>query len=111
MPRRNLIRILTAALLLAFSVTTATAGELLDRLLGRHYYRLPDHVDSPWQSAGLPPGPHRYGEQHVSGGWYGYGFGVPVYRWGYFGAHYRPVSIFHKGYYNDYSQWGYRHGY
>ncbi len=110
MPRRNLIGVLAAALLLAFSVTTATAGELLDRLLGRHHH-LPDHVDSPWQSAGLPPGPHRYGEQHVSGQWYGYGFGVPVYRWGYFGAHYRPVSIFHKGYYNDYSQWGYRHGY
>ena len=25
--------------------------------------------------------------------WYGYGFGVPTYNWGYFGAAYHPASI------------------
>ena len=58
------------------------------------------------------PGPYRY-PQHADGRypWYGYGFGVPTYNWGYFGAHYRPMSICHTGYYGEFVQWGYRRGY
>ena len=59
-----------------------------------------------------PPGPHRYPEYNTGCyPWYGYGFGVPTYNWGYFGAHYRPFSVSHTGYYNDFVQWGYRRGY
>jgi len=58
------------------------------------------------------PGPYRY-PQYKGGNypWYGYGFGVPTYQWGYFGAEYRPASISHHGYYGDFTQWGYRRGY
>ena len=58
------------------------------------------------------PGPHRYPEYNTGNyPWYGYGFGVPTYNWGYFGAHYRPTVVSHKGYYGHYTQWGYRTGY
>ncbi len=59
-----------------------------------------------------PPGPQRY-PAYSSGNypWYGYGFGVPTYNWGYFGVRYRPSNYVHEGYYGDYYQWGYRRGY
>ena len=38
-------------------------------------------------------------------------YGVPTYNWGYFGAHYRPTIVSHKGYYGKCTQWGYRSGY
>lgn len=45
-------------------------------------------------------------------GWSGYGFGgIPTYRWGYFGAHYRPVRMYHCGYYGNRLSIGYRRGY
>ena len=43
--------------------------------------------------------------------WYGYGFGVPTYSWGWFGVKYRPAVTCHRGYYDDFYQWGYRQGY
>lgn len=58
-----------------------------------------------------PPNPYRYTGGNPCKDWYGYGFGVPTYNWGYFGARYSSVSICHKGYYGDYYQWGYRQGY
>jgi hypothetical protein len=43
---------------------------------------------------------------------YAYGFPVPTYKWGWFGAkHYYPRTHAHRGYYGDYWQWSYRHGY
>ncbi len=46
------------------------------------------------------------------GAWYGYGFPVQTYRWGWFGAgHYDPITLWHKGYYGDECRWGYRCGY
>jgi len=62
------------------------------------------------------PGPHRFGQGQGNSGqgnskWYGYGFGVPPYNWGYFGVRYRPWSVSHTGYYGDFTQWGYRRGY
>jgi hypothetical protein len=42
---------------------------------------------------------------------YSYGFPVPTYNWGWFGAkHYYPRTISHRGYYGDYWQWSYRRG-
>ena len=47
-----------------------------------------------------------------SQGWTGYGFGgVPTYQWGYFGARYRPVKVYHRGYYGHRMSYGYRRGY
>ena len=59
-----------------------------------------------------PPGPYRY-PPYANGmyPWHGYGFGVPTYSWGYFGATYRPACLCHYGYYGDFSQFGYRRGY
>ena len=59
-----------------------------------------------------PPGPYRY-PPYANGmyPWHGYGFGVPTYSWGYFGATYRPAVLCHFGYYGDFSQFGYRRGY
>jgi hypothetical protein len=47
-----------------------------------------------------------------AGGWYGYGFPVPTFRWGWFGAaHYYPTVFWHEGYYGDCCRYGYRRGY
>ena len=47
-----------------------------------------------------------------AGGWYGYGFPVSTFRWGWFGAaHYYPTVFWHEGYYGDCCRYGYRHGY
>ena len=40
-----------------------------------------------------------------------YGFPGPSFRWGWFGVNYRPRMAHHKGYYNDFWEWGYRRGY
>jgi hypothetical protein len=59
-----------------------------------------------------PPGPYRF-PAYANGNypWYGYGFGVPTYGWGYFGSTYRPAVLCHHGYYDDFTQFGYREGY
>jgi hypothetical protein len=47
-----------------------------------------------------------------AGGWYGYGFPVSTFRWGWFGgAHYYPTVFWHKGYYGDCCRYSYRRGY
>ncbi len=51
-------------------------------------------------------------QQTTAAGWPGYGFGgVPTYQWGYFGARYRPIKIYHQGYYGHQISYGYRRGY
>ncbi len=45
-------------------------------------------------------------------GWYGYGFPVQTYRWGWFGAeHYYPRVLWHDGYYGECCRYSYRRGY
>jgi hypothetical protein len=47
-----------------------------------------------------------------AGGWYGYGFPVSTFRWGWFGAaHYYPSVWWHDGYYGDCCRYAYRRGY
>src|SRR5690242_13665121 len=47
-----------------------------------------------------------------AGGWYGYGFPVQTFRWGWFGAaHYYPYVWWHDGYYGDCCRYAYRRGY
>ena len=47
-----------------------------------------------------------------AGGWYGYGFPVSTFRWGWFGAaHYYPTVFWHDGYYGDCCRHAYRRGY
>lgn len=40
-----------------------------------------------------------------------YGFAGPSYRWGWFGAQYRPRVVHYTGYTGDYWETGYRWGY
>jgi hypothetical protein len=57
-----------------------------------------------------PYGPHS--TNSPAGGWYGYGFPVQTYRWGWFGAgRYYPRVVWHRGYYDDCCRWAYRQGY
>jgi hypothetical protein len=45
------------------------------------------------------------------GGWYGYGFPVKTYRWGWFGVNYYPTVHWYHGYYGDCCRRTYRCGY
>ena len=58
------------------------------------------HTQGP-NAVGRPPSP-----------WYGWGFPVQTYRWGWFGAgRYYPWTYCHKGYYGNCCRYGYRCGY
>ena len=54
----------------------------------------------------------RPGPYPPKGGWYGYGFPVSTYRWGWFGAeHYYPRVGWHSDYNGDCIRFAYRYGY
>jgi hypothetical protein len=110
MPRRGLPMIAAAMLILCGMSSGEASAQELSRLL-RARVQTPNVVATPQgASAGIPT-PYRYAGVPQSAPWYGYGFGVPTYSWGWFGATYRPAVICHRGYYDDFYQWGYRQGY
>ncbi len=43
--------------------------------------------------------------------YWGQAVGGTYYNWGYFGARSHPQHISHRGYYEEYTQFGYMHGY
>ncbi len=54
----------------------------------------------------------RPGPYPPKGGWYGYGFPVSTYRWGWFGAeHYYPRVGWRNDYNGDDVRFAYRYGY
>jgi hypothetical protein len=54
----------------------------------------------------------RPGPYPPAGGWYGYGFPVSTYRWGWFGAErYYPRVGCRSDYNGDRMRWAYRYGY
>lgn len=54
----------------------------------------------------------RPGPYPPAGGWYGYGFPVTTYRWGWFGAErYYPRVGWRNDYNGDCIRWAYRYGY
>ena len=54
----------------------------------------------------------RPGPYPPPGGWYGYGFPVSTYRWGWFGAErYYPRVGCRSDYNGDRMRWAYRYGY
>jgi len=111
---RGTVLTVSLGLLLATCALPAPAhgGDFLRRLTGHVHSQAYADVQSPSVHVAAPPGPHRYPEYNAATGpWYGYGFGVPTYNWGYFGAQYRPAVVCHHGYYGDFTQWGYRQGY
>ncbi len=57
-----------------------------------------------------PPEPHRAPGYHAIAS-PRHGYGVPTYPYGYFGAKPRSMSVSHKGYYGDLTQWYLRSGY
>ncbi len=114
MRHRGLCHILAGALLLGLlPAASVDAGQWLARWRGQTAHHQPPYwAGTPKQTVAAPPGPYRYPEYDAANGpWYGYGFGVPTYNWGYFGARYHPASISHRGYYGDFTQWSYRRGY
>ena len=112
MPHRCVLSILVCLLSLTWLLPApAEAGNLFPFFKDHRHRCPPDWVGNPKRIVAAPPGPHRYGEYNVYCPWYGYGFGVPTYNWGYFGARYRPACVCHTGYYGMFTQWGYRQGY
>ena len=112
MPRCRIVFLWGCVLLSAWLWSApAPAGELLGFLKGPLHRHAPGYPGNPRQIAAPRPSPHLYGEYNVAYPWYGYGFGVPSYQWGYFGARHRPAIGSHTGYHDDFSQWGYRRGY
>jgi len=114
--RANTLWLLSILLLVGLAVPpSASAIEGLAWYPGKHLQSLHGYASGPSQPiqhVAAPPGPHRYPEYNAAAApWYGYGFGVPTYNWGYFGATYRPAAVCHHGYYGDFTQWGYRRGY
>ena len=109
----RLSKVLAAGLLVTVLLTApALAGYPLGWKKGHRHRPPPGYVSSPLQMVTPPPSPYYHGPSHPSPpAWNGYGFGVPTFQWGYFGARYRPVCITHKGYYGNYTQWSYRSGY
>ncbi len=107
------VLVLICVLLLVWFVATPVgAGQWFPFFKDNSVHHPPYWLGNPQRHVAAPPGPHRYAEyNNAVGPWYGYGFGVPTYQWGYFGARYRPAVISHKGYYGDSSQWSYRRGY
>lgn len=92
--------------------TAAEGGELV-RAVKRVFQPEPPPywVGNPRAITAGTPGPQRLPQYQHSAPWYGYGFGVPTYQWGSFGARYRPTRSCFTGYYGDYVQWGCRRGY
>ena len=67
--------------------TSASAAGPLEILGVLRPGRLVEHPGTPVGTSVGPPGPYRYPEYNTGHSpWYGYGFGVPTYQWGYFGA-------------------------
>jgi hypothetical protein len=91
--QRLICVLLLACLALPSTLTTAVAAFPTNP----HYpqYKYPSVLDAP----------RGYGPKQV------YGFSGPAYRWGWFGAQYRPRMVHHTGYADDYWQTGYRWGY
>ena len=106
MTRHRLPIVLTAVLLLGLLMpASGSAGELLDRLLSGNLF---GHSGQPPPNApAVRPVPFAPPPVNVDGRWPGYGFGTPTYNWGYFGARYRKVHVFHEGYYGDFRHWSY----
>lgn len=81
------------------AASAAASGGVLTE--SYRYHRL-GHAGSPTGHPTIAP----------AEGWYGYGFPVSSYRWGWFGAsRYYPRVVWHKGYYGDCCRWAYRSGY
>ena len=89
----------------------ALAGDPL-ALFGNHSCDYAPHwTSTAKQYVARPTRPHGFSVYNVSGPYYGSGFGVPTFNWGYFGARYRMGVECHQGYYGTFTQWGFRRGY
>jgi len=110
--RRTLPTVLALVLVLgASSAATVSGGQRLAALARGQRPHSPERLGNPTGFSAGPPAPYRYQQYSTHYPWYGYGFGVPTYNWGYFGVRWRPGCISHTGYYDDYMQWSYRRGY
>lgn len=115
---RAIARIVAMAVLgLAVAAVSVAAMERPSAASWKHWLPLKHwRQGDPHQVSAGPPGPHRY-PQHAAGNhpWYGYGFGVPTYNWGYFGAYpygtCQGIFNTYHGYHGDFHQWSCQRGY
>lgn len=112
MMRPLFVGVLAGMLVWPLLPAPAPGGPLVRWLTGQCSGPPPGYTANPMQVVASTPGPYRYPAYQTGPyPWYGYGFGVPTYNWGYFGARYRPHCVGHSGYYGDFTQWSYRRGY
>jgi hypothetical protein len=113
--------ILLAAL--TFSYTTAPC-DIAHAAGGWHAYNptpapAPRRPEAEVRAGGVLEESYNYHQQGPENGvagplspWYGWGFPVQTYRWGWFGAqHYYPYTYWHQDYYDNCCRFSYRSGY
>jgi hypothetical protein len=116
MPLRRSFFVLFSIALFSLASSESVWGAELYGWIANHYYGpTPYYLCNPKTVAVIPPIPPKPGavptkavivNPSLSGG------ACPsAYPYGYFGTQYRPYSVTHQNYYNDYIQWSFRRGY
>jgi len=99
---------LAGALLLAvLAAGPGTAGELPRH--GRSHGRA-KWLGNPANFVPRPTPSHGFAVYNVPGPYYGKGFGVPTFNWGYFGARSRTSFDSHLNYYGTATDWTFSRG-
>ncbi len=108
-----------AAILFAAIVCLMSADK--SAAWAQHYGRYapaPRAPEPDYRAGGVMDVSYNYHAQGPNAGvrpaspWYGWGFPVQTYRWGWFGAsRYYPWTYWHEGYYGDCCRYAYRCGY
>lgn len=108
MPRCCLLGSLVCGLLWGLFLPAPAAGDLLGWLKGDRRSHTAEYLAGAELGVAVEPTSRPGHVTTILSPWRRYVPGVPSYSWGYFGAPYRPVHFYHKGYYGDCLWWGYR---
>jgi hypothetical protein len=110
--RRNLIVLFTITLFSLNQSAGLWGAELYGWVHGHYYGPVPYYICNPKVVEIARPGPGAVAAGAVISNPSLSGEAYPsAYPYGYFGAQYRPYSVTHQNYYNDFSQWSFRRGY
>lgn len=111
MPIRLLTGLLIVVLFFCYLLPVPAAAVELPRVSGIRCRNCgPGLQRAPRQYLAPPTRAHGFSVYNVSGPYYGRGFGVPKFNWGYFGARHRTAVECHKGHYETFTQWGFSRG-
>lgn len=109
---------LAATLIVAFSCCNAADESAAWEPAPGRYAPAPRAPDPDIRAGGVMDISYNYHQQGPNAGvrppspWYGWGFPVQTYRWGWFGAsRYYPWCYWHEGYYGNCCRYAYRCGY